>query len=410
MKKLGESMNIGEIIKRERIKKKMTLEQLGGDKYNKSHLSKIENGKTTPSYETLIYISQQLNVNLSMFFDEIDNEWTREIIQKIDRNLEKLYIPEDLFDEVFQNINKLSYIKSSIRLLYILSNHFTILNEDEKLEKVKDKIKEILSFINDDEINLESIILSSNIYFSSKKYLEAYNFLKSIERNYSEEIQLYDSCKDIFLLQKLVALINLSYEDKFFSTYKKIYFHSIQTENFKNYTRATVMLMSYFKLKKDEKAYYYYFKELKEINKWIPKIEYELELLLDYYVDKEINLNLNGVYRYKKALNLIETSNIPSNYKQILSLKYYYSQQEYRLVIDNAEDNLIPKQLMFCVVDRASYFRKMLFLPLSYWMLGEENKASRAYDKLYHEIKDIKDHPIIKEIIQTYIKEYASSH
>jgi len=60
---------IGNRIRNERIKRGMTLEELG-EKVERdwSYLSQIERGKSAPSLETLVRISEVLNIPLSNLF------------------------------------------------------------------------------------------------------------------------------------------------------------------------------------------------------------------------------------------------------------------------------------------------------------------------------------------------------
>ena len=68
-------MNLGEKIKNARISKKITQSALAGDKITRNMLSQIENGKATPSLETLSYIAGELNLPIAYFFSENDDEY-----------------------------------------------------------------------------------------------------------------------------------------------------------------------------------------------------------------------------------------------------------------------------------------------------------------------------------------------
>ncbi len=63
-------MNLGEKIKNIRTSKKITQNALAGDKITRNMLSQIENGKATPSLETLTYIANELKMPMSYFFSE----------------------------------------------------------------------------------------------------------------------------------------------------------------------------------------------------------------------------------------------------------------------------------------------------------------------------------------------------
>ena len=68
-------MDIGEKIKRMRIEKQLTQEELANRcELSKGFISQLENNLTSPSIATLIDILEILGTNLREFFNEIDNE------------------------------------------------------------------------------------------------------------------------------------------------------------------------------------------------------------------------------------------------------------------------------------------------------------------------------------------------
>lgn len=68
-------MDIGKKIKRMRIEKQLTQEELANRcELSKGFISQLENNLTSPSIATLIDILEILGTNLKEFFNEIDNE------------------------------------------------------------------------------------------------------------------------------------------------------------------------------------------------------------------------------------------------------------------------------------------------------------------------------------------------
>ncbi|GAA3661344.1 helix-turn-helix domain-containing protein [Asaccharospora irregularis] len=68
-------MDIGEKIKRLRIEKQLTQEELANRcELSKGFISQLENNLTSPSIATLIDILEILGTNLREFFNEIDDE------------------------------------------------------------------------------------------------------------------------------------------------------------------------------------------------------------------------------------------------------------------------------------------------------------------------------------------------
>ena len=64
---------LGERIRKLRKQKKLTLEELAGSGLTKGMLSLIENNKANPSMESLAYIAQRLEVDVS----QLDRKSTR---------------------------------------------------------------------------------------------------------------------------------------------------------------------------------------------------------------------------------------------------------------------------------------------------------------------------------------------
>jgi transcriptional regulator with XRE-family HTH domain len=71
----GGTVDIGEKIKRMRIEKQLTQEELANRcELSKGFISQLENNLTSPSIATLIDILEILGTNLREFFNEIDDE------------------------------------------------------------------------------------------------------------------------------------------------------------------------------------------------------------------------------------------------------------------------------------------------------------------------------------------------
>ncbi|KZE36990.1 hypothetical protein AV656_10415 [Bhargavaea cecembensis] len=73
---------LGERIRRLRKERKMTLQELAGEKMSKGMLSLIENNKAKPSMESLSHIAAQLNVPASDLLEESSREELRELLDQ----------------------------------------------------------------------------------------------------------------------------------------------------------------------------------------------------------------------------------------------------------------------------------------------------------------------------------------
>jgi transcriptional regulator with XRE-family HTH domain len=83
---------LGERIRKIRKQKKMTLEALAGKELTKGMLSLIENNKAKPSMESLTYIAEQLEVDVTELLGGIESRELRELLEQA----EKLYHEERL--------------------------------------------------------------------------------------------------------------------------------------------------------------------------------------------------------------------------------------------------------------------------------------------------------------------------
>lgn len=79
---------LGERIRKLRKQKKLTLEELAGTKLTKGMLSLIENNKANPSMESLTYIAERLEIELSQLLNEVNFEELQDILDQA----EKIYV------------------------------------------------------------------------------------------------------------------------------------------------------------------------------------------------------------------------------------------------------------------------------------------------------------------------------
>jgi transcriptional regulator with XRE-family HTH domain len=117
---------LGERIRKLRKQKKMTLEALAGTELTKGMLSLIENNKAKPSMESLSYIAEQLDVELSDLLEAIS---TQELAELLDL-AENIYNTETeeqenkhkkLIELIEPHVNHFSQGYQAARLLEIYS-------------------------------------------------------------------------------------------------------------------------------------------------------------------------------------------------------------------------------------------------------------------------------------------------
>jgi len=184
---------LGERIRKIRKQKKMTLETLAGEELTKGMLSLIENNKAKPSMESLAYIAQQLEVDITDLLEEISSQELREILEKAE-NLFNSNLKENpkKYEKVITLINpiidNLLHGYESARLLDIYSRCLYYEKKNNWLVYLE---KAAIIY---DQINLTSNRASIGIFrsmakFTERDYLDALNLLleerSKIETNHA---------------------------------------------------------------------------------------------------------------------------------------------------------------------------------------------------------------------------------
>jgi transcriptional regulator with XRE-family HTH domain len=167
---------LGDRIRKIRKQKKLTLEALAGEELTKGMLSLIENNKAQPSMESLAYIAERLEVEVTDLLEEISTQELRGVLEKA----EKLYIHEstDKYKQLLKliepYIKKLSQGYEGARLLDIYSRSLY----EEKLtgwEEFSDQ-----AAIMYDKMNLTASRGKIAIFRSMVKFIE-HQYQKSLE-------------------------------------------------------------------------------------------------------------------------------------------------------------------------------------------------------------------------------------
>jgi len=172
---------LGERIRRLRKQKKLTLEALAGKQLTKGMLSLIENNKAKPSMESLAYIAEKLEVEVSELLDEISIQELREVLEKAEKLFNIEYEKRrDKYQQltflIEPYVSKLSQGYESARLLEIYSR---CLYHD-KDEKWEDFSKRAAKLYN--QMNLTANRASVGIFHAN---------VKLIERDYVQSLTIF---------------------------------------------------------------------------------------------------------------------------------------------------------------------------------------------------------------------------
>ena len=112
-------MEIGKRIRDERLKKNMTQSALADEKITRNMLSAIENGKATPSLDTLLYISERLQLPITYFLSESESLFSLKKSRSIAK-IQSAYKEKHYFDCI-ELINALGDVDDELSLMLAFS-------------------------------------------------------------------------------------------------------------------------------------------------------------------------------------------------------------------------------------------------------------------------------------------------
>ncbi|WP_442598733.1 helix-turn-helix domain-containing protein [Neobacillus sp. D3-1R] len=174
---------LGERIRKLRKQKKMTLEALAGEELTKGMLSLIENNKAKPSMESLSYIAEQLEVEVSDLLDVISSQELRGILEEA----EKIYNNEDIKDQdkykqlmelVEPHVSHLTQGYEAARLLEIYS-YSLYYQKIHRWQEPSDRAANMYDQLNLTSKRVQIGIFRAKIRFTHHDYSEALDiFLK----------------------------------------------------------------------------------------------------------------------------------------------------------------------------------------------------------------------------------------
>lgn len=112
-------MNISKKIKEERLRKNMTQSALCNGKITRNMISAIENGKATPSLETLALIAEGLEMPISYFLSDTESVFDLKKNQEI-ANIKRAYT-EARYLDCISLIDKLGAVDDELSLMLAFS-------------------------------------------------------------------------------------------------------------------------------------------------------------------------------------------------------------------------------------------------------------------------------------------------
>lgn len=208
--------HIGTQIRKLRKEKKLTLQQLAGDRLTKGMLSLIENGKAQPSMESLQYIATQLDVHISLLMqDETANE-AAERLQKLEEAIESYrFLPTEEAREalrIHEVMSLKSFIESShfttfeeVEIFYYYASFYTLTLSDEKERLLREVMQHYKRFHAHSHV-VRCYLRIMEMYFAEKQYEEGYAILLEAEQYMNEHTFHIDVMRKIDVYYYIVVL------------------------------------------------------------------------------------------------------------------------------------------------------------------------------------------------------------
>lgn len=202
---------LGNRIRTLRKQRKLTLAALAGEHITKGMLSLIENDKANPSMETLQYIAEQLQVDVSSLLEEVSILELRNLLEKVEKIMNvNTQFDERPYEEVVNLIQpyteKLPSCYESGKLLY----YYTRSQFDLKINGWHLSLERGLAMFK--EINMmnewmKMELLHASIYYFEHNYKQAVEIALSAE----EEAKMEHYIIDTFTTLELLYFIAINY-------------------------------------------------------------------------------------------------------------------------------------------------------------------------------------------------------
>jgi len=212
---------IGNRIKNLRKEKKMTLAELAGKRLTKGMLSLIENGKANPSMDSLHYIAQQLNVDVSLLLNDGQIKEIRELLLVVEEDYSNIKDPfnPNQVDNIKQIIEKIMHVQDhllgnnyeEIRLLDLHLRLKSFLNQAADLEEEMYSVIHLYEKIHAYNRVVNCFTFLASRAFTQKDFNKALQYVKQAEAKIEPYVHLVDHLSKLdmyYLLTILYAAVD----------------------------------------------------------------------------------------------------------------------------------------------------------------------------------------------------------
>ena len=384
--------DLGSRIRQLRKERKLTLAQLAGDRLTKGMLSLIENGKAQPSMESLYYIAQQLQVDMSSLLGE-EVESFKELMLEVEEMRNTLandksdsrVIAQNIIDKVTPIVDRLQKNRyEHIRIREIYSNALAIITG--KLdEQIFYEIMDCYEAIHAYSRLLNCYSFLSWYAYDKKKFNESLELLLHAEQRIEPYWLLIDDISRITLFHNLMVMYYAVSDGEKGSLYKekvleiarrkKIYY---QMDGF--YHILFIQAISDYQFEESTN----YFKKLQLINQLVEEEETNLYYLFcrAHYLNT-IEKNHDQVLHflqeevYTQEGELFKSMEVLYKMEESIAL---YHLEKYEQALAVCENVKIPKFFKH-PLDLNVFYRFVAYRALMYQKLGDHESAKR--DILY---------------------------
>nr|WP_304212529.1 helix-turn-helix domain-containing protein [Fredinandcohnia onubensis] len=359
---------LGERIRKLRKQKKLTLEELAGTKLTKGMLSLIENNKANPSMESLTYIAERLEVDLSQLLNEVNFDELQDILDQAEKvfildssqNPDKYKKLIPLIVPVVPQLNQ-GYVAARLLELYGYSLYW------EKHGDWKQPLEQAANLY--DQMNVTQKRTSIGVFRGLVHFLD-YNYdealatilqeRKEIEKNHVfidpvsrldldyQEAILYFAVGDIKSAKRVMdEAITFSQKNKIFYLIDDLYrlaaAYAMMAEDHVLHEYYLTKLKQYAEFSDDKMSkmtsQLFYIESLNTV-----KHDYKtaLEIIDNYVTDPEFNHQFNewfylekgkalrGLGHYEEAIEYFDQVKIPEYHRHPFDLSQFYLKETYK--------------------------------------------------------------------------------
>lgn len=395
---------LGERIKKLRKQKKLTQSELAADHITKGMLSLIENDKARPSMDSLRFIAQQLNVEVSYLLDDGTLAQLRKLYLEIEDDVERKKIIRDPVESQSLTVNMIEKIEPYLAQI-----------QGSNYEQIR--LREVYYLMNRTINNAKSLdeywkfIDQYEAIHAYSRMLRCYFYLASAaieQRNYHETLAILKQGEERIMPYELIIdpIVRLDLYYNLTITYSAV--DDVEMSN--HYLEKALDMAKkkhiFYKMDRFYEilfAQYIANEQYEDSKIYIEKIK-----LLSLFAD-DATISVLYLYNYLHYINNVELqyeriAPIIEQAKQQLQsslflfknpifigeqMYAYFQLKNYEKVIEISSNFTIPHYLHF-PIDLAKYYRFFAVRALSHYYLQDEVAAKR--DIIYAK-NGVEDYP-----------------